>query len=79
MKAKLTITCICILIVCFLVACGIKKHSKVYVCTGKYATKYHYQKECGMLGNCKGRIKSVTLDDAVAMGRTLCRECEKND
>ena len=44
----------------------------VYVCTGVYATKYHYTSGCRGLNNCKGDIVEVDLARAREAGRTLC-------
>ena len=44
----------------------------VYICTGKYATKYHFSAKCRGLNNCKGDIKRISLSDARTMKRTKC-------
>ena len=44
----------------------------VYICTGQYAKAYHRNKNCSGLGNCKGEIKQVSLEDAKRKGRTPC-------
>ncbi len=44
----------------------------VYICTGKYSKRYHYNKNCRGLSNCKGEIKRVYLNEAKHKGRTLC-------
>lgn len=49
--------------------------SKVYVCTGGYATKYHKTSKCRGLGNCKAEIVSVTEESAIRDGRTRCGIC----
>ena len=48
----------------------------VYICTGKYAKAYHYDTDCEGLGNCKGEIISVTIDEAEEMGRHPCHYCQ---
>jgi hypothetical protein len=47
----------------------------VYVCSGKYATKYHRIADCRGLGNCKGEILKVSIKTAQADGRTACKIC----
>ena len=44
----------------------------VYICTGKSSKKYHYNKSCRGLSNCKASIKKVDLETAKEFGRTLC-------
>jgi hypothetical protein len=46
--------------------------SDVYICVSKGAKKYHYDKSCKGLSNCKHTIKKVSLSDAQDMGLTLC-------
>lgn len=46
--------------------------SSVYICTGKYSKKYHYNKKCRGMSNCKSAVKSVSLKDAQSQGKTLC-------
>ena len=46
------------------------KKQNVYVCTGKWATCYHIDKECEGLAQCRGEIKQVTLYEAKKMGRS---------
>lgn len=45
---------------------------KVFICTGNYSKKYHLQKNCKGLNNCKGEIEEVTLEQAKKLRRTLC-------
>ncbi len=49
--------------------------SYVYVCTGKYATKYHRYKGCKGLGNCKASIVKMTKQEAEKRGKTPCSLC----
>jgi hypothetical protein len=44
----------------------------VYVCSSKYAKKYHLNAHCRGLSNCSRRIVKMTLDDAKRSGKTLC-------
>lgn len=47
--------------------------SVVYICTGGYATKYHSTSRCSGLGNCKGDIIAVSIDEVGS--RTPCKKC----
>ena len=38
--------------------------SKVYVCTGKYAKKYHNDYECKGLQKCSAEIITLTVEEA---------------
>lgn len=50
----------------------------VYVCGGKYATKYHSRSNCSGLNNCKGGIyKYDSQSDAQSSGYTACKICWK--
>lgn len=49
----------------------------VYVCSGKYAKRYHYSKSCKGLLKCSGRIITTTTADAIESGKTACRICVK--
>ena len=51
---------------------GFNANSDVYVCKGKYAKKYHFDKDCRGLSNCKAAIVSMELQEAKDLGRTLC-------
>ncbi len=46
--------------------------TSVYICTGKYSKKYHYEEDCRGLSNCKTKIKEVDITTAKEFGRTLC-------
>lgn len=52
-----------------------KLPEKVYICTGKSATVYHYNKTCKGIQACKATIKQVSLEEAVDMGRRPCKIC----
>ena len=56
---------------------SITKTNVVYVCDGKYATKYHDSANCRGLGNCKGDIVKMTIDQARNNGKTACSICCK--
>lgn len=50
----------------------------VYVCGGKYATKYHSRSNCSGLNNCKGGInKYDSQSNAKKSGYTACKICWK--
>ncbi|MDB5089983.1 MAG: hypothetical protein JWR09_3977 [Mucilaginibacter sp.] len=44
----------------------------VYVCSSKYARKYHLNAHCRGLSNCSRRIVQMTLENAKRSGKTLC-------
>lgn len=44
----------------------------VYVCSSKYAKKYHLNPHCRGLSNCSRRIVKTTIDAAKRSGKTLC-------
>lgn len=45
---------------------------EVFICVSKGAKKYHYDKSCKGLSNCKHTIKKVSLSEAQGMGLSLC-------
>jgi len=49
----------------------------VYICTGQYAKAYHKSRNCRGLGNCRGDIKQVSIEEAKRMERTPCGYCYK--
>ena len=54
------------------------KESRVYVCGGKYATKFHSHAKCRGLNNCKGGIYYYnSIKEAERAGYTYCRICWK--
>jgi hypothetical protein len=56
---------------------GDNVESSVYICTGQYAKAYHKSRNCRGLGNCRGDIKQVSIEEAKRMGRTPCGYCYK--
>ena len=46
--------------------------SDVNICFSKGAKKYHYNKFCKGLNNCKHTIKKVSLSEAKELGLSLC-------
>lgn len=52
--------------------------SRVYICGGKYATKFHSHSKCRGLNNCKGGIYTYdSIKDAEKAGYSYCRICWK--
>ncbi len=49
----------------------------VYICNGKYATKFHKTKKCWGLSKCKGTITSHSVSDAKRKGFSACGICYK--
>lgn len=48
----------------------------VYVCSGKYARKYHLDRECAGLDNCKNEIVVMPESQAKNVdGKTPCSLC----
>ncbi|HLG36350.1 MAG TPA: hypothetical protein VI757_15840 [Bacteroidia bacterium] len=48
----------------------------VTICDGKYAKKYHATANCSGLNNCKGGVSSVSINEAINIGRTPCLICK---
>lgn len=51
-----------------------KENGEVYICTGRYAKKYHRRPNCRGLNNCKGGVRKVELEK-VNRRRTPCHIC----
>ena len=47
----------------------------VYICTGGYASKYHFNPECNGLNGCNGYIVMITEEEAIQMNKTACKKC----
>jgi hypothetical protein len=47
----------------------------VYICTGRFAVRYHSISGCKGLENCRGEIISVPLNKAAEINRTSCKIC----
>jgi len=56
---------------------GIEQSSnKVYICGGKYATKYHSHSSCRGLNNCKAEIYYYeSQQEAINNGYSYCLIC----
>ena len=52
-----------------------KKEAKVYICTGKYAKRYHKYSDCKGLGSCKGEVLLIPISTAKKQGKTPCGYC----
>jgi hypothetical protein len=50
-------------------------YDDVYVCTGRYAKRFHCDENCRGLGNCKGEIRLVPISTAKKQGKTPCGYC----
>jgi len=55
-----------------------KEKKCVVVCTGNYAYAYHSSNSCRGLNRCKGAIETISLDEAIKMGRKPCGICGGN-
>lgn len=51
--------------------------SGVYICNGKYATKFHSKRSCWGLNKCKSTISSTSLSKAQERGFSPCKICYK--
>ena len=69
MKTKLTLFLLAFFLMFTLTS---STFSSVYICTGNYSKKYHHNKYCRGLSNCKASIESVSLQEAKNLNRTLC-------
>jgi len=49
--------------------------SNIYICTGKYAKSYHSSQYCKGINACRSEIKTITLKQAVDLGRKPCKMC----
>jgi hypothetical protein len=54
---------------------SLKKSDTVWICNGKYATKYHKYEDCRGLNNCKSTITSIEKSEAIKKERTECDVC----
>lgn len=56
----------------FVILTSFNTEQDVYLCDTKGGKKYHFDKECRGLSNCKGEIIKVTLKEAKDKGKTIC-------
>lgn len=47
--------------------------TSVYICDSPNAKKYHFKKDCSGLKRCTHTIKSLTKDEAVKRGYSVCK------
>lgn len=50
---------------------------EVWICTGRKSHAYHSNDECYGIQACRSRVKKVSLEEAVSMGRTPCHYCHE--
>ena len=50
---------------------------EVWICTGKSSHAYHSTDECYGIQACRADIERITIDEALAMGRTPCHYCHE--
>ena len=49
--------------------------SDVYVCTGRYAKRFHNDEECKGLQSCRSEIVTMSIEEAENLGLTPCGYC----
>ncbi len=72
-----------LILLCCLMSCGSngensnrKEKETVFVCTGRYAKRYHYDNECPGLNSCKSKKIEISKKGAEEKGLTPCRLCK---
>lgn len=50
-------------------------YDEVYVCTGKYAKRYHCDEYCRGLQSCRSEIVVMSIEEAEDYGLTPCGYC----
>lgn len=50
-------------------------YDEVYVCTGKYAKRFHCDEYCRGLQSCRGEIVVMSIEEAEDYGLTPCGYC----
>lgn len=67
------------IITLMLLSCGggeRKLHpDEIYVCTGKYAKRFHCDEDCKGLQSCRGDIVVMSIEEAEDYGLTPCGYC----
>lgn len=66
-----------------IVSCGGSKekgnkklqYDEVYVCTGKYAKRFHRDQDCRGLQSCRSGIVVMSIEEAEDLGLTPCGYC----
>ena len=51
------------------------RYDEVYVCTGKYAKRFHCDEDCKGLQSCRGEIITMSIEEAEDYGLTPCGYC----
>ncbi len=67
-----------ITIVLFLVLTAFTQTNTIYVCMSKGSVAYHSNRNCSGLAHCKSEVKTMSIADAVKMGKRECHICYKN-
>ena len=52
-----------------------EKSGDVYVCTGRYAKRFHNDEECKGLQSCRSEIVTMSIEEAENLGLTPCGYC----
>jgi len=78
---KLSVLVFVILLLLTFSSCGKKiispsNPNNVFVCTGNFAKRYHTNRNCDGLKNCKGTIEEISKDKAINDGKTICSMCK---
>ena len=50
-------------------------YGEVYVCTGKYAKRFHCDEDCKGLQSCRSEIITMSIEEAEDYGLTPCGYC----
>lgn len=51
--------------------------NEVWICMGKKSHAYHSNDECYGIKACRSRVRKVSLEEAISMGRTPCHYCHE--
>lgn len=51
------------------------QYDEVYVCTGKYAKRFHCDEDCKGLQSCRSEIVIMSIEEAEDHGLTPCGYC----
>lgn len=50
-------------------------YDEVFVCTGKYAKRFHCDEDCKGLQSCRSEIVVMSIEEAEDLGLTPCGYC----
>lgn len=53
----------------------VTRFDDVYVCTGRYAKRFHCDEDCKGLQSCRGGIVVMSIEEAEDYGLTPCGYC----